>query len=141
METGKGIWRNIRGSEAVSFLLTIGMLLLIFVTLLTSLTYVFQCFNTSYTGRRVARNIEITGEYNPGETATLLRELAGSNHSLDISVDAIYCGENKIQLRETFSVLLTTSYPIKIWQGGNVPLVISLPIAVKVMGMSEVYWR
>ena len=141
MKTGKGFWRDIKGSEAVTFLMTIAMLLLIFVTLMTSLVYVFQYFNTSYLCRRVVRSIEISGKYDITETETLLNELAGTNHAVDIDVDATYFNQNKIQLRQTFSVLLTTTYPVKIWQGGNSPLVINLPIEVKVMGMSEVYWR
>ena len=141
METGRRIWRDIRGSEAVSLLLSIAMLLLIFITLISALIYVFQYYNASYICRRVVRSMEITGKYDPVETETLLEDLAGADHTLDIDVQTNYFSGDKIQLRETFTVVLRTSYPIKIWQGGNSPLVISLPIEVKVKGMSEIFWK
>ena len=60
---------------------------------------------------------------------------------ITLSVDAAYVSGRKIQLRESFDATLTASYKIKILQIGETPIEISLPIEVKIRGMSEVYWR
>ena len=58
-----------------------------------------------------------------------------------MQVDAAYFSGRKIQLRQTFSVTLTASYKITILELGANPIVMNLPIRVKVAGMSEVFWK
>ena len=134
--------REKKGDEAVSFLMTTAMLVLIFAVLVSAMIYIMQYYNASYMCRRVVRSIEITGVYDEAETRSLISSLSGSDmEDIQVQVDAVYYSGRKIQLRQTFSVTLTGSYRITILTLGGNPVALDLPITVKVAGMSEVYWK
>ena len=138
----RSLLREKKGDEAVSFLMTTAMLVLIFAVLVSAMIYIMQYYNASYMCRRVVRSIEITGVYDEAETRSLISSLAGSDmEDIQIQVDAVYYSGRKIQLRQTFSVTLTGIYRITILTLGGNPVALDLPIKVKVAGMSEVYWR
>lgn len=138
----RNLLRQKKGDEAVSFLMTTAMLLLIFVVLVSAMVYIMQYYNASYACRRIVRSIEITGLYDETATRELLDSMIGSGmDNTDVQVDTEYFSGNKIQLRQTFSVTLTGSYRITVLQFGGSPIELSLPITVKVAGMSEVFWR
>lgn len=138
----RSLLRQKEGDEAVSFLLTTAMLVLIFVTLISAMIYIMQYYNASYLCRRVVRSIEITGVYDETETRDIIDQMKNSDlEDIDVQVDAAYFSGRKIQLRQTFSVTLTASYKITILELGANPIVMNLPIRVKVAGMSEVYWK
>ncbi len=134
--------RQKKGDEAVSFLLTTAMLVLIFATLVSGMIYITQYYNASYTCRRVVRSIEVAGQYDEAETKNIVNAMANpSLENTNVQVDAVYFNGHEIQLRQTFSVTLTASYKITILELGKNPIVVDLPIKVKVAGMSEVYWK
>lgn len=134
--------REKKGDEAVSFLMTTAMLVLIFAVLVSAMIYIMQYYNASYMCRRVVRGIEITGVYDEAETRSLISSLSGSDmEDIQVQVDAVYYSGRKIQLRQTFSVTLTGSYRITILTLGGNPVALDLPIKIKVAGMSEVYWK
>ncbi|MPM43975.1 hypothetical protein SDC9_90653 [bioreactor metagenome] len=138
----RGLLRQKKGDEAVSFLLTTAMLVLIFVTLISAMIYIMQYYDASYLCRRVVRSIEITGVYDEPETRDIINQMKNSDmEDIDVQVDAAYFSGRKIQLRQTFSVTLTASYKITILELGENPIVMNLPIRVKVAGMSEVFWK
>jgi len=138
----RSLLRQKKGDEAVSFLLTTAMLVLIFVTLISAMIYIMQYYDASYLCRRVVRSIEITGVYDETETRDIIDRMKSSDlEDIDVQVDAAYFSGKKIQLRQTFSVTLTASYKITILELGENPIVMNLPIRVKVAGMSEVYWK
>lgn len=134
--------REKKGDEAVSFLMTTAMLVLIFAVLVSAMIYIMQYYNASYMCRRVVRSIEISGLYDETEAGDLISSMSNSDmEDINIQVDAVYYSGRKIQLRQTFSVTLTGSYRITILTLGESPITVDLPIRVKVAGMSEVYWR
>jgi hypothetical protein len=134
--------RQKKGDEAVSFLLTTAMLVFVFATLISAMIYIMQYYNASYICRRVVRSIEIAGKYDEAETMNIVNSMTSSGlEDIDIQVDAVYFSGNKIQLRQTFSVTLTANYRITILELGENPVMITLPIKVKVAGMSEVFWK
>jgi len=138
----RSLLKEKKGDEAVSFLLTTAMLIFIFATLISAMVYIMQYYDASYLCRRVVRSIEITGVYDETETRSLIDQLAGSGlEDIDVQVDAAYFSGQKIQLRQTFSVTLSATYGITILELGGTPVVIDLPIKVKVSGMSEVFWK
>ena len=138
----RSLLRDKKGDEAVSFLLTTAMLIFIFAALVSALIYIMQYYNASYICRRVARGIEITGQYDEEEIANILGEIANPGlEDMDIEVDAVYFAENKIQLRQSFDVMLSANYKITLLQIGSEPIELALPIKVKVVGMSEVYFK
>jgi len=134
--------REKKGDEAVSFLMTTAMLVLIFAVLVSAMIYIMQYYNASYMCRRVVRSIEISGLYDETEAADMVAGMSNSDmEDINVQVDAVYYSGRKIQLRQTFSVTLTGSYRITILTLGESPITVDLPIRVKVAGMSEVYWR
>lgn len=138
----RSLLRQKKGDEAVSFLLTTAMLVLIFVTLISAMIYIMQYYDASYLCRRVVRSIEITGVYDEAKTRDIINQMKNSDmEDIDVQVDAAYFSGRKIQLRQTFSVTLTASYRITILELGKNPIVMNLPIRVKVAGMSEVFWK
>ena len=138
----RSLLRQKKGDEAVSFLLTTAMLVFIFATLVSAMIYIMQYYNASYVCRRVVRSIEITGQYDETETMNIVNDMAGSGlEDIDVQVNAVYFSGRRIQLRQTFSVTLTGSYKITILELGENPIVMTLPIEVKVAGMGEVYWK
>ena len=138
----RSLLRDKKGDEAVSFLLTTAMLIFIFAALVSALIYIMQYYNASYICRRVVRSIEITGKYDQAEIANILGEIANPGlENMDIEVDAVYFAENKIQLRQSFDVMLSANYKITLLQIGSEPIELALPIKVKVEGMSEVYFK
>ncbi|MEA4893983.1 MAG: DUF4320 family protein [Oscillospiraceae bacterium] len=138
----RSLLREKKGDEAVSFLMTTAMLVLIFAVLVSAMIYIMEYYNASYLCRRVVRSIEITGVYDETETMDLVSSLSGSDmDDIDVQVDAVYFSGNKIQLRQTFNVTLTSSYKITILQLGESSVTVDLPIRVRVSGMSEVFWK
>jgi len=134
--------REKKGDEAVSFLMTTAMLVLIFAVLVSAIIYIMHYYNASYVCRRVVRSIEISGLYDEAETRSLISSLSNSDmEDINVQVDAVYYSGNKIQLRQTFNVTLRGSYRITILTLGGNPIALDLPIIVKVTGMSEVYWK
>jgi len=138
----RSLLREKKGDEAVSFLLTTAMLVLIFATLVSAMIYITQYYNASYLCRRVVRSIEISGQYDEADTKNLISSMSNSDaEDIGVQVDAVYYSGKKIQLRQTFSVTLTTSYRITILTLGESPITVDLPIKVKVAGLSEVFWK
>ena len=70
--------REKKGDEAVSFLLTTAMLVLIFAVLVSAMVYIVQYYNASYMCRRVVRSIEITGVYDEAETQNMVAQMESS---------------------------------------------------------------
>lgn len=138
----RALLRSKRGDEAVSFLLTTALLVFIFATLVSAMAYIMQYYNAAYICRRAVRHIEIVGQYDEGELCGIIDEMANADlESVRLQVDAPYFSGRKIQLRDTFRVTLTASYKIKILSLGGEPVLVSLPIYVQVVGMSEVYHK
>ena len=130
------------GSEAVSFLLTTAMLLLIFATIVTAFAYISQSYHANYLVREITRRIEVSGEYKADEIQQYIAETCNSDLvEPKVTVDAEYWKDGKIQLRTIFDVQFTASYPIKIMQVGMKSVEIPLPIRLKLQGMSEVFWK
>ena len=138
----RGYLRDRKGSSAVEFIMTVAMLILIFSVLVSALVYVTQFYSASYICRRVVRTIEVTGEYNEQNIRSLADELGGTAlEDLDITVDATYFSDRKIQLRDEFTVHLTACHRINILMVGADPVYIDLPIEIDLSGRSEVFWK
>lgn len=134
--------RDQRGNSSVEFIMTTGLLILLFMTLVAAMIYVTQYYNASYICRRVVRTIETAGEYDATAIRTMAGNLGGGSlEDLEITVDAHYVSEHKIQLRENFHVTLEGLYKVNILQFGDNTVTLDLPISIKMSGMSEVFWK
>lgn len=130
------------GDSAVEFIMTSAVLILVFAMLVSALVYVTQYYNASFICRKVARSIEVSGQYNAAEVNAITDDHGGDALSnLRVQVTASYFSGRKIQLRDSFTVTLTADYRIAILRFGSSPLYLDLPIKVRLTGMSEVYWR
>lgn len=138
----RGYLRERKGNSAVEFIFTTAMLILIFAVLVSALVYVTQFYSASYIARRVVRTIEITGEYDEQAIRTLADGLGGTAlEDLNITVDATYFKDRKIQLRNEFTVHLDAVNRINILVMGDDPVSVDLPIEIDLSGRSEVYWK
>lgn len=138
----RGYLRERKGNSAVEFIFTTAMLILIFAVLVSALVYVTQFYSASYIARRVVRTIEITGEYDEQAIRTLADGLGGTAlEDLNITVDATYFKDRKIQLRDEFTVHLDAVNRINILVMGDDPVSVDLPIEIDLSGRSEVYWK
>ena len=138
----RGYLRERKGNSAVEFIFTTAMLILIFAVLVSALVYVTQFYSASYIARRVVRTIEITGEYDEQAIRTLADGLGSTAlEDLNITVDATYFKDRKIQLRKEFTVHLDAVNRINILVMGDDPVSVDLPIEIDLSGRSEVYWK
>ena len=138
----RGYLRERKGNSAVEFIFTTAMLILIFAVLVSALVYVTQFYSASYIARRVVRTIEIAGEYDEQAIRTLADGLGGTAlEDLNITVDATYFKDRKIQLRDEFTVHLDAVNRINILVMGDDPVSLDLPIEIDLSGRSEVYWK
>lgn len=123
---------------------------LVFITLIATAISFFGIFTTylnlNYAARRVTREIEISGQvtsatyslFNSMKTNTNI----GDDATMSVSADYFNSGAKKIQLRDNFTVTCRTSYRINVFTpiGGN-PVGFDIPIAVRLTGMSEKFWK
>ena len=133
--------RSRKGSSAVEFIMTASMLILSFAVLISALIYVTQYYNASYICRRVARTIEVMGEYDERAVNALVNELGGGMDDLSVQVEASYFRGRKIQLRDEFTVKLRANFTIHILQFGRRSVDLELPIKLRLSGRSEVFWK
>lgn len=140
----KNLLKCKKGSESVEMLVSSFWILAIFIVCISLLMYIGQAYTLNYACRRVVRSIEVTGIVD-STTYDLEQELTDSDLVVTMSVDADYfdASAGEIQLRDTFSVTLTTNYKIVIAMPltGNTPITVNIPIKSKVTGMSEIYWK
>jgi len=138
-------WQDRKGSEAAAFISTLALSLLVVVSLLSVLAYAYRVNELNYANRRAVRSIEVTGIYDQAETQALVKDLLPHMTSITVTVrdedgNVLTGANNKIQLRDTFSVALESTYTLQFFSAfdrGN----IEIPIASSTQGMSEVYWK
>ena len=130
------------GNSAVEFIFTAAMLILIFSVLVSALVYVTQYYSASYICRRAVRSIEVTGVYDEASVRALANDLGGDAlEELSITVDARYFRDQKIQLRDEFTVHLNAVHRINMMMFKDTTVSLDLPIRVTLSGRSEVYWK
>ena len=138
----RNILRRKDGDAAVEFIMTTAMLIFVFAVLVSALVYITQYYNASFITRRVVRTIEVTGKYDEATVLALVDSLGGDALTdLDLTVDATYFADNKIQLLDEFRVNLRAGYRIAVFQMGGSPIYVDLPIKVGLSGRSEVFWK
>jgi len=138
----RNILRRKDGDAAVEFIMTTAMLIFVFAVLVSALVYITQYYNASFITRRVVRTIEVTGKYDEATVLALVDDLGGDALTdLDLTVDATYFTDNKIQLLDEFRVNLQAGYRIAVFQMGDRPIYVDLPIKVGLSGRSEVFWK
>ena len=123
---------------------------MVFITLIATAISFFGVFTTylnlNYAARRVTRDIEISGQVSTA-TYALFNDMKtntniGPGATMSVSASYFNPGERKIQLRDTFTVTLRSSYRINVFTPTNGPPVgFDIPLVVKLTGMSEKFWK
>lgn len=142
LNKAKRLHNDKSGSETIEFLATFGILLLVVMTLITLISYVYRVSQLDYAGRRAVRSIEIAGTYDAAATQTLVNKLFPGDTPVKITctdaVGGVITNGKKIQLRDTFKLNLSSKYELRLLTVGKEAL-ITVPIVTSTQGMSEVY--
>lgn len=129
----------------IEFLISLILKLAVLITCLSALFWAANWFRLYTTCDKVVRSVEITGVVDT-TTYDLVKQLAGDNLTVDTKIEASSwydTSKTEIQLRNTFTITLTSYYKVPIitpLSGGNT-VYLSIPIKVHETGMSEKYWR
>lgn len=123
---------------------------LVFITLIATAISFFGVFttylNVNYAARRVVREIEISGRVS-SDTYSLFDELKANTNmgdaaSMNVSASYFNAAQKKIQLRDTFTVTVRSSYRINIFTPtGGTPVGFDIPLVARLTGMSEKFWK
>ena len=101
--------------------------------------------NVVAVAKRVTRAIEISGANNATVTALFNQlcadmKMSGATFNV-VNVSYFPGGVRRIQLRDSFTVVVTYPMQLRMARIGNTPLGIPITLEAKLGGMSEVYWR
>lgn len=139
----KKILKSKKGAEATEMLFSCVVILCVVMVVIYIAIYLSIAYNVNYACHRVVRSIEVTGVVD--STSYDLAKKLSNDPNANMTVNATYydAGAGKIQLRDTFTVTIKTSYsiPIFIPMLNKTPVSVKIPIVKTVMGMSEVYWK
>ena len=123
---------------------------LVFITLIATAISFFGVFttylNVNYAARRVTREIEISGRVS-SDTYDLFNNMKdatniGAVATMNVSATYFDVAEKKIQLRDTFTVTVRSSYRINVFTPtGGAPVGFDIPLVVQLTGMSEKFWK
>lgn len=121
------------------------IIMVVSITLICSFIEIIPIFikkqYLDYMAQSLARTIEITGSKGSIYDKELdrLKSETGLDPSIDIEGDFI---DDKLQLRERFTITLKDNVSVKIIEPSFAPPVeIKIPISRTITGISEVYWK
>lgn len=142
----KGIasfFKNREGSDSLEFVWTTAMLCTFILVALLCLTYVMELNTVNFATKKVVREIETTGVVNQARMDQIFGQYVG--RSSQIRNKTVTCDKpdgTEIPLTRTFWVVGSCIYDVPLIKPGNFDgFTISMPIASRVGGMSEVYFR
>jgi len=136
----------IRDQTAEGYIDVAITMLIIFV-IMASLLAIYPIFTVqqslNQTAKYMARTIELYGK---ADDETLESVTAGGNFlapdSMEIDTEWQDAGEKTIQLKNSFTVIITKVVPIVILRPAlGEPVVINVQITATARGISEVYWK
>ena len=145
------------------------VLMILFAFLYSAMTFLgafVQYESLSYAAKSVARQIEVSGSYDPSNIMSDIEALTGNSNlrmgtdewggwykfelgpypaGTSASLRNSLVAQNKIQLRQTFTITLYATYDLHILGSRNNSILdswtIPIPMKYTVTGMSEVFWR
>lgn len=162
----KSIIRDKRGALLWELLIVLMILFTVLYSAMTFLGAFIQFETLSYSAKTVARNIEVTGYYKESDILNDISMLTQNSNLrmgtedhpqwYDIDIGAVPDGtdtelanslayQQKIQLRQTFSITLYATYDLHLLGTSEDSFLsswtIPIPMSYTVTGMSEVYHR
>lgn len=134
---------NRNGSSYFDLIIKTLVVLSLMVTVISFLSIFTTYLNLNHICRRVVRVVELEGQVSDRAYDTFYRLKLQTGLSPEmIMEDVTYQDDQKIQLRDTFTVTMTYEYPFTIFTPSFAPPVeIRIPMKVSITGMSEKYWK
>ncbi|WP_242947466.1 DUF4320 family protein [Desulfosporosinus lacus] len=134
---------NRQGSSYFDLMIKTLVVITLMLTVMSFLSIFTTYLNLNYVCRRVVRVVELEGEVSDRAYDVFYRLKQQTGLSPEMTVDEVdYCQDQKIQLRDTFTITLADSYSFTIFTPSFAPpVVIQIPMKVSITGMSEHYWK
>ncbi|WHH59772.1 DUF4320 family protein [Petroclostridium sp. X23] len=134
---------NRKGSSYFDLMIKTLVVITLMVTVISFLSVFTTYLNLNHVCRRVVRVVELEGQVSDRAYDVFYRLKQQTGLSPEMTVEDVeYCEDQKIQLRDTFTITMTYSYPFTIFTPSFAPLVeINIPMRVSITGMSEKYWK
>ena len=132
-----------KGSSYFDLIIKTLVVLSLMVTVMSFLSVFTTYLNLNHVCRRVVRVVELEGQVSDRayDVFYKLKQQTGLSPEMTVE-DVSYCEDQKIQLRDTFTITMTYSYPFTIFTPSFAPPVeIRIPMKVSITGMSEKYWK
>lgn len=132
-----------KGSSYFDLMIKTLVVITLMVTVMSFLSIFTTYLNLNHVCRRVVRVVELEGEVSDKAYDVFYRLKQQTGLSPEMTVEDVeYCEDQKIQLRDTFTVTMVYSYPFTIFTPSFAPPVqINIPMKVSITGMSEKYWK
>lgn len=132
-----------KGSSYFDLIIKTLVVLSLMVTVMSFLSVFTTYLNLNHVCRRVVRVVELEGQVSDRAYDVFYRLKQQTGLSPEMTVENVsYCEDQKIQLRDTFTVTMTYSYPFTIFTPSFAPPIeIRIPMKVSITGMSEKYWK
>ena len=132
-----------KGSSYFELMIQTLVVITLMVTVMSFLSIFTTYLNLNHVCRRVVRIVELDGQVSDqaNDTFYKLKQQTGLSPEMTVE-DVVYCEDQKIQLRDTFTITMTYSYPFTVFAPSFAPpVVIQIPMKVTITGMSEHYWK
>lgn len=139
----KNLLSDKKGSSYFDLIIKTLVVLSLMVTVMSFLSVFTTYLNLNHVCRRVVRVVELEGQVSDRAYDVFYRLGQQTGLSPEMAIEDVeYCEDQKIQLRDTFTVTMTYSYPFTIFTPSFAPPVeILIPMKVSITGMSEKYWK
>lgn len=132
-----------KGSSYFELMIQTLVVITLMVTVMSFLSIFTTYLNLNHVCRRVVRVVELDGQVSDqaNDTFYKLKQQTGLSPEMTVE-DVEYCEDQKIQLRDTFTIVMTYNYPFTVFTPSFAPpVVIQIPMKVSIEGMSEHYWK
>jgi hypothetical protein len=139
----KKLLSNRKGSSYFDLMVKTLVVITLMLTVISFLSVFTTYLNLNHICRRVVRVAELEGQVSDRAYDVFYRLKQQTGLSPEMAVEDVeYCEGQKIQLRDTFTITMTYSYPFTIFAPSFAPPVeIQIPMKVSISGMSEHYWK
>jgi hypothetical protein len=134
---------NKTGSSYFDLMIKTLVVITLMVTVMSFLSIFTTYLDLNHICRRVVRVVELEGQVSDKayDVFYQLKQQTGLSAEMTVE-DVSYCEDQKIQLRDTFTVTMTYTYPFTIFTPSFAPPVeIMIPMQVHITGMSERFWK
>ncbi|MEN3005961.1 DUF4320 family protein [Dehalobacterium formicoaceticum] len=132
------------GSTYFELMIKFIVVITLMATVLSFLSIFTVYLNLNHMCGRIVRVIEMEGQVsdNVHDVFYRLKEQTGLSPIMTIE-DVTYCdGQQRIQLRDTFTVKLKYNHFFTVFRpSSSPPIQIAIPMEVRITGMSERFWK